>query len=156
MKKLIASVCFTVIGTIGVLASPDRTSVTITGCVQQGSNPDTYVLTNLAETSPRAQNPAKDIYWLTSTKGLHEHVGHKVQVTGLVSAKDDAGKTGKIKVQTSANGDEKIAVKTTTKKAETTVDAPVATSGEKSKSEVVRPVRTLHARSIKMLASSCP
>lgn len=156
MQKLIASVCFTAIGTVGVLAASDRTSVTIIGCVQQGSSSGTYVLTNLAQTSPRAENPARDIYWLTSTKGLHAQVGHKVKVTGLVSAEDDAGKTGKIKVQTAANGDEKIAVKTSDEKIETTVDAPVGTSGEKSKSEVSRSVRTLHVRSLTMLASSCP
>src|ERR1700730_2717381 len=118
MKKLMASVCLTILGTIGVLAAPPRTTVTITGCVQQGGTPDSYVLTSLEATSPQAQNPAEDIYWLTSTKGLRGHVGHKVQVTGLVSAEDDAGKTGKIKVQTAANGDEKIAVETPTNKAD--------------------------------------
>jgi hypothetical protein len=149
-----AIVCFTAAGTTGVLAVSDRTPVTITGCVQQGSG-HTYVLTNLAETSPRAENPARDIYWLTSTKGLHDQVGHKVQVTGLVSAEQDSGKTGKIKVQTSANGEEKIAVETSDKKAEAKLPEPVGTSGEKSKSEVSRPARTLHVRSIKMLAPSC-
>jgi hypothetical protein len=154
MKRLMASVCFVAIGTAGVLAVSDRTPVTITGCVQQGSG-HTYVLTNLEETSPRAESPARDIYWLTSTKGLHDQVGHKVQVTGLVSAEQDSGKTGKIKVKTSASGEEKIAVETSDKKAEAKIAEPVATSGEKSKSEVTRPARTLHVRSIKMLASSC-
>ena len=156
MKTWIASISFTVMGAMGVVAASDRTAVTITGCVQQGDRANTYVLTNLSETSPRAQTPAKDIYWLTSTKGLHEQVGHKVQVTGLVSADDDAGKTGKIKVQTAKNGDEKIAVETADKKAEIKVEAPPTTSGEKSKSEVRRPVRTLHVRSIKMIAAVCP
>jgi hypothetical protein len=154
MKRLMASLCFTAIGTTGVLAASDRTSVTITGCVQQGSG-HTYVLTNLEETSPRAESPARDIYWLTSTKGLHEQVGHKVQVTGLVSAEDDSGKTGKIKLKTSSNGAEKIDVETSDKKAEAKLAEPVATNGEKSKTEVSRPARTLHVRSIKMLASSC-
>jgi hypothetical protein len=156
MKKLVASVCFTILGTMGVLAAPPRTTVTITGCVQQGGHPDSYVLTSLEATAPQAQNPAEDIYWLTSTKGLRGHVGHKVQVTGLVSAEDDAGKTGKVKVQSAANGDEKIAVETPTNKAEAKIDAPAGTSGVKSKSEISLPVRTLHVRSIKMLASSCP
>jgi hypothetical protein len=156
MKKLIAGACFTVLGTIGVVAASPRTSVTITGCVKHGVNPNSYVLTSLAATSPLVQDPAEDIYWLTSTKGLHDQVGHKVQVTGLVSAEDDAGKTGKIKVQSSENGDEKIAVETPTNKAEAKVEAPVGTSGVVSRSEIVRPVRTLHVRSIKMLASSCP
>jgi hypothetical protein len=128
--------------------------VTITGCVQRGSG-RTYVLTNIEETSPQVQSPATDIYWLTSTKGLRQQVGHKVQVTGLVSEKDDAGKTGKVKVKTSGNGEEKIAVEATGNKAEATVEAPVGTSGEKTRSEVSRPVHTLHVRSIAMLASSC-
>jgi hypothetical protein len=153
MKPLIASVCFTVVGTISVLTASDRTSVTITGCVQQGDTSNTYVLTNLAETSPRAQNPAHDIYWLTSTTGLHAQVGHKVQVTGLVS--EDAGQTGKIKVKTAANGDETLAIEASGKKAEIKVDAPDGVSGEKSKSEVSKPAHTMHVQSIKMLAPSC-
>jgi len=156
MKQLVACVCLTAVGTIGVVAASDRTPVTITGCVQQGDKSGTYVLTNLAETSPRVQTPAKDIYWLTSNKGLREQVGHQVQVTGLVSADDDAGKTGKIKVQTAKNGDEKIAVETPGNKAEIEVDSPAGASGQTSKSEIERPVRTLHVRSIKMLEAVCP
>jgi hypothetical protein len=152
MKKWTASLGFTIIATIGVLAASDRTSVTITGCVQHGDTPGTYVLTHLAETSPQARNPARAIYWLTSTKGLRAQIGHMVQVTGLVSAEDDAGKTGTIKVKTSAKGQEKIAVETATRKAEVTLATPVATDGVKSRTEVEKPLRTLHVRSITMLA----
>lgn len=61
-------------------AAPKEHSMT--GCLEQGSAPDTYMLTNL-EKGP------KSVGIVSSTAKLAPHVGHKVAITGTaVPAKE--------------------------------------------------------------------
>lgn len=50
---------------------------TMTGCLQKGSTPDTFVVTNTAEKGP------KMIGIVESKANLAPHVGHKIDITGV-------------------------------------------------------------------------
>lgn len=55
----------------------------MTGCLQKGSDPNTYMITNVEGSGP------KSIGVVSSTADLAPHVGHKIEVTGTaVSAKE--------------------------------------------------------------------
>ena len=61
-------------------AAPKEHSMT--GCLEKGTTPDTYMLTNL-EKGP------KSVGIVSSTAKLAPHVGHKVEITGTaVPAKE--------------------------------------------------------------------
>ena len=49
----------------------------MTGCLQKGSEPDSYMLTNVERNGP------KTIGVVSSTANLAPHVGHKIEVTGV-------------------------------------------------------------------------
>ena len=49
---------------------------TMTGCLQKGTAPDTYVVMNTAEKGP------KTISIVESKANLMPHVGHKIDITG--------------------------------------------------------------------------
>ena len=49
----------------------------MTGCLQKGSEPDSYMLTNVEGNGP------KTIGVVSSTANLAPHVGHKIEVTGV-------------------------------------------------------------------------
>ena len=54
----------------------------MTGCLEKGTAPDTYMLTNL-EKGP------KSVGIVSSTANLAPHVGHKIEITGTaVPAKE--------------------------------------------------------------------
>jgi hypothetical protein len=48
----------------------------MTGCLQKGATPDTYVVQNTAEKGP------KMIGIVASKANLAPHVGHKIEITG--------------------------------------------------------------------------
>jgi hypothetical protein len=95
-----------------------------------------------------AKEIPSNLYWLSTTKGLKEHVGHRVEVTGTFSPSRDAGKTGKITTKAdAATGQETIEVENGAKsaKASTSADSSVAgTTGLKT--EVTKPYRSLRCR----------
>ena len=56
---------------------------TMTGCLQKGTEPDTFVVQNTAEKGPKV------IGIVTAKDKLAGHVGHKIDITGTaVPAKD--------------------------------------------------------------------
>jgi hypothetical protein len=72
-------------------------TVTYTGCVQSGSEADSYILANVIPTSDSS-------YLLVPEKTvmLHEHLGQRVQVTGVMI---EAGHgDAKIETRTKENG----------------------------------------------------
>lgn len=149
MKRVLIGICAAC--SIGVGVSADtRPAVTITGCVVQGTSGDTYILTNVKEDA----GDSGVLYWLTSTKGLKERVGRRIEVTGTVSTPGD---TGKVKVETDpANSpDTKIEVKAGLKTAEAKIESAVGTTGVKEKTEIQKSVRELHVQSIRTIVSSC-
>jgi hypothetical protein len=63
--------------------------VTLTGCVAAGTRDDTYLLTRVermdAATAPAGTaTDAKVCYWLDPASKLASHVGHMVEVTGML------------------------------------------------------------------------
>jgi hypothetical protein len=77
---LVFSAAF-VFSTSGQAQAPKEHSMT--GCVEKGAEPDTYLITNVEGNGP------KTIGVVSSTANLAPHVGHKIQVTGTaVPAKD--------------------------------------------------------------------
>ena len=83
----------------------DRTNETLTirGCVRAGTEPDTFMLMAVTELRPgkvRGQRVEVDaqgrnvLYWLSSTKGLKQQEGRRVEVTGTIDHTDpQQGKT---------------------------------------------------------------
>ena len=49
---------------------------TMTGCLQKGTAPDTFVVANTAEKGPKV------IGIVSATPNLAPHVGHKIDITG--------------------------------------------------------------------------
>jgi hypothetical protein len=157
MKSLSVGVCIAALLTIGVPVAAQEPAVTITGCVLKGNVPDTFVLTDVKEVAQPAARPTDApeetipavIYWLSTTKGLKEQVGHRVEVSGTVSQRVDQGK---VKIDPKAGT---VEVSSGLKKAEAKTETPVGTSGTVDKVEVKKPTQTLHVRTLRMVASSC-
>lgn len=56
----------------------------MTGCVEKGAEPNTYLITNVEGNGP------KTIGIVSSTANLAPHVGHKIQVTGTAVPEKEA------------------------------------------------------------------
>ena len=140
---------------IADLDASERTPVTITGCVNDGTTRDTFVLTNVQEITNGESHPVTMLYWLSSTKGLRDYVNKKVEVRGTYSLDRDAGKTGKVKVETDkATGDSKVVLENGAKKAEAKIALqPVGTSGVVM--EQTKPYRRLEVDTVKLVAAQC-
>jgi hypothetical protein len=149
-------------------------TATVQGCVLDGKD-GSYVLTHVVETSGLG-GPATDptlknmsgmhgggdgfIYWLSSDSAKHikEHVGRRVEVTGVVTSesrgtvrvKQAPGKSGRDnKVEVEARGKDAIGDTEKPVKAETTF--PV-----KSDKTQGLPVRRVKVDSVKVIAPTCP
>jgi hypothetical protein len=132
----------------GSVRSSDPEPVTIRGCLLAGTRPDTFVLKDVTDSAGRA---ADVIYWLSSTRGLKDHVGHTVEVTGPVVSVS----TGEVEVKTdpSKTPDTTIEVKARGKEAKATdADASLDT---KTKEERTLPVHRIKVRSVRMVAETC-
>ena len=142
------------LATAGMLAADEAAtraeSVTITGCLHAGQQPDSFVLTDVTDTKGMA---GQVIYWLSSTKGLKEHVGHRISVTGPVvkvsqgevEIKNDPAKDPAAKVEIKARGKE-VDARTT---------SASVTTGEKSKTEEKMPVHRIKVQSVTSVAATC-
>ena len=129
----------------------DTVPVTITGCLLAGTRPDTFVLKNVTDSAGRADDV---IYWLSTTRGLKDHVGQMVEVSGPVVAISE----GELEVKTNPakSPDTTIQVKARGKeaKARTDEDADVGI-GTKTKEERTMPVHRIKVRSVRMVSPSC-
>jgi hypothetical protein len=156
MKRIFLAFGAAALCSAGVLAADDNVRVTITGCVRGGEG-DSFILTDVKEMAGGRMSPTTSIYWLSTTKGLKEQVGHEVEVRGTFSPSRDEGKTGKIKIESDpASGTETIKIENGAKRAETTVDTGdgvAATSGVKT--EIKKPYRRLQVKKLTMLRASC-
>jgi len=156
--------------------SPDSVkgmTATIQGCVVDGKD-GSYVLTHVIETSGLGA-PATDptlkgmsgatggamsqqaIYWLSSdsAKLIKEHVGHKVEVSGVVTKES----TGKVRVKQEAGKETKVEVEARGKEAVAKTDKPVGSEPPtlvKSDETRTLPARRIKVDTVKMIAPSCP
>jgi hypothetical protein len=78
-KSLITTLAVTgmlalALGALAQQAAPKEHSMT--GCLAKGTEPNTYMVTNVEGTGP------KSIGIVSSTANLAPHVGHKIEVTG--------------------------------------------------------------------------
>jgi hypothetical protein len=104
---------------------------TLTGCLQKGSTPGTYTLTNVTG-GPEATNKDWTLVEVPATLKLDEHVGHKVDITGVVGG-------GTVKTE---------------EKATTTGDAGKVETTKEVKLE--QKDRHLKVTSMKHVAATCP
>jgi hypothetical protein len=154
-KTLIFAVGAAAMCSAGALAAT-HTPVTITGCVHAGTEPDTYVLLDVDEVSGNKAGPAGAVYWLSSTKGLKERVGQKVEVRGTYSLDRDLGKTAKLKIQSDpAKGEETIALENGMKKAEIKQEPRAVGTAGVVAAQVKRPYRRLDVQRLRMIVESC-
>lgn len=159
MKRILLAVGVSVICSANVFAADDSVPVQITGCVVDGDG-GSFILTGVKERSAGGKmSPTSSIYWLSTTKGLKQQVGHEVEITGTFSPSRDEGKTGRITVKPDpATGQETLQVENGAKTAEATTDADgptgiVGTSGETT--EITKPYRRLRVQKIRMLGEHC-
>jgi hypothetical protein len=157
MKRIFLAFGAAAFCSAGLLAADDNVRVTITGCVRGGEG-DSFILTDVREMEGGKMSPTTSIYWLSTTKGLKQQVGHEVEVRGTFSPSRDAGKTGKIKIESdAASGQETIKIENGAKRAETTVEAGDTTIAGTSgvKTEIKKPYRRLEVKKLTMLRTSC-
>src|SRR6185295_17242133 len=159
MKALISILCLGS-GMLAASAMADDTDkavggryspVTIRGCLLAGTQPDTFVLKNVTDSTGQA---ADLIYWLSSTRGLKDHVGHTIEVTGPVVAVS----TGEVEVKTdpAKSPDTTIEVKARGKEAKArTNDEAAIGSDTRTKEERTLPVHRIKVRSLRMVAPTC-
>jgi hypothetical protein len=160
MKRMFLAVGVAAICSAGVFAADDSVPVQITGCVVDGDG-GSFILTGVQERSAGGtMSPASAIYWLSTTKGLKQQVGHEIEITGTFSPSRDEGKTGRIIITPDpATGLETLQVENGAKTAEATAtDAAgptgiVGTSGETT--EITKPYRRLQVRNLRMIAEQC-
>ena len=154
MKQILLAVGVVTMCSAGIFAADDNVRVKITGCVLDGDG-GSFILSNVQEMSGGKMGPTSSIYWLSTTKGLKEQVGHTVEVTGTFSPSRDEGKTGKIKVTSdAATGEETIKIENGAKKAEITSDPGISgTTGVKT--EITKPYRRLQVKTLRMVADRC-
>ena len=155
MNKLMLAIGAAAMCSVGLLAEI-HTPVTITACVYAGADPETYILLDVDEITDGKAAPAGAVYWLSTTKGVREHVGQKVEVRGTYSLDRDFGKTAKLKIRSDlATGRESILLENGAKKAETRDELrAVGTSGVVAR-EVKRPYRRLEVKNVRMVAERC-
>ena len=155
MKTLILAVGAAALCSAGAAAAI-HTPVAITGCVYAGTRPDTFVLLNVDEVTDGHAVPAGAVYWLSSTKDLEAHVGHKVEVRGTYSLDRDFGKTAKVKVKTDLEkGMHTVALENGAKKAEIKEELRAVGTAGVMPTEVKRPYRRLEVGSVTMIAAGC-
>ena len=117
--------------------------------VLAGTRPDTFVLKNVTDSAGRSPDV---IYWLSTTRGLKDHVGQTIEVTGPVVAisegelemKTNPAKSPDTTIQVKARGKEA--------KAKTTDDTGAA---GRTKEERTMPVHRIKVRSLRMVAPTC-
>jgi hypothetical protein len=150
--------------------------ITLTGCVEAGVAPGTFVLTHVV----RSDSPAKDtaglpqpsvanptatapiaptgttgtdtkaaLYWLDPPEKLKAHVGHKVAVVGMLD--DDVDKA-KIK-----EGDDKVKIEAErgTRKVEAKEGTAAAAEAAAAKTGEKQPSYKVKVNSVTMISSSC-
>ena len=155
MKQIVLAAGVASLCSVGMFAADDSVRVKITGCVKDGDG-GSFVLTNVQEMSSGKMSPTTSIYWLSTTKGLKDEVGHKVEVTGTYSPSRDEGKTGTIAVKSDpATGEQTTELKNGAKRAEATTGTAAGTSGVKTEVEVVRPYRRLQVQKLKTISTRC-
>jgi len=136
----------------GTPVGKDTAPVTIRGCLLAGTQPDSFVMKNVTDSAGRA---ADVIYWLSSTRGLKDHVGHTIEVTGPVvsvsegelQVKTDPSKSPDTTIQVRARGKEA--------KAKTTDADGAANPDVKTKEEKTMPVHRIKVRSVRMVSETC-
>ena len=78
MKNLMIAILVAVLAlTLSAQEKKAPREHSMTGCLQKGSEPDSYMLTNVEGNGP------KTIGVVSSTANLAPHVGHKIEVTGV-------------------------------------------------------------------------
>ena len=88
MAAIVVSCAFALL--IGVQAQESAPKEhSMTGCLKQGTDPGTYMLTDL-EKGP------KDVGIVSSTPNLAPHVGHKIEITGTPVPKSEAEADSKV------------------------------------------------------------
>jgi hypothetical protein len=128
--------------------------IVLNACVTAGTEKDSFMLSNVIRadqpvgTSGANRAGANAFYWLDSSRQLRGHVGHLVEISGMLD--DDVDKT---EVKRTKDGTVAVVSERTKK-----VEVPAATNAAMA----VGPAGTkrlsykVKVRSVKLLSESCP
>lgn len=151
-------------------------AITITGCANQGTRRDGYVLTHVVPTAGstaggganeavlgaagiQASGP-ENVYWLNDVSKLHGMDGHKVEVHGVVT-KMEAGEIEVDKESGASGHDNEVEVESGSKQVELKTDHPVdnkATppAGQKVETKRKVMVHRIKVSDVRDLGATCP
>jgi hypothetical protein len=114
----LVSVCvFALVIAAGTAKSQTETSksagktVSLTGCLQSGTDPGTFTLTNVTPSKGTAKG--SETYQLTAASGvdLKEHVGHKVQISGMLEPSKSGTELARTEPGAASMGTHRVEVK---------------------------------------------
>lgn len=134
-------------GPPGSKASPG--TITLTGCVNAGTEKNTYVLNNVvrSDAPPGAISPTA-VYWLDSPDKLKGHVGHKVEIDGMLDSDID-------KTKVKDKGDKVSMTRERTKTVSVPADSPAAPDVKALGTDAKHPGYKVKVKSVKMIAAGC-
>ncbi len=85
MKSLLVAALIAVVAlTLSAQGKKASSEHSMTGCLQKGNEPNSYMLDNVEGNGP------KTIGVVSSTANLAPHVGHKIEVTGVAVPANEA------------------------------------------------------------------
>jgi hypothetical protein len=148
---LAASVCFSSVS-LTVNAAPagiDDVPLTLSGCVAAGEAKDSFLLTNV-EIDGTTLAPAHAFYRFNTTKGLKDHVGHRVEVKGKADL-DDVDE-GKVKVRTK---DGKVTTEVTSERQTVKVEDAWFGSMGSMKMDATVPTYKFEVEKVRRLEGNC-
>ncbi len=141
-----------------------REEVTLTGCLQQGSTPNTYLLTNVQQETTGTSGQSASSSSQSSTSGssssesvellagrrtnLKEHVGHKIEVKGYPAGMEEPGsQSGSSSSSSGTSGQSSTSGSGQS-------GSMSGMSGSQSSSSTT-PEHRVRVSSVKMISSSC-
>src|SRR5260370_41696444 len=93
MKSAIAGLFVATMLTTAAIAAQDDPTVSITGCLEKGTQRDGYVISRVTENGPgRSSKAPAGIYWPSNTKGRPDPLGHMGRGTGTIRPDADQGR----------------------------------------------------------------
>lgn len=176
MKKWIVGVpVAAILGMAIVAAAPPQkkdSPITIRGCVKAGEEPDTFLLMRVTQVRPGKvvgesvpdDSEGRDVmYWLSSTKGLADLVGKRVEVKGTIDLNDPKEGQTKVSADSSKRLDATSEMKSDGKTVTVKTDsqpavAPTTSSETKVKTEgpkIERVVYRLKVTSVRRIDGVC-
>lgn len=131
-------------------------TVTLTSCVEQAQDRDTFILTHTADVPVHPATHGRVVYWLDSVKPLREHVGHHVRIQGSIA--EVKQEEMEVKLGDDGQGGWRVEIEGPGPDVTTTPEkAGVETAGRKDQADDIKTTLVkLKVADVTMVAPNCP